>query len=107
LVLEARRRGGLTQRELARRAGVSRTTIAEIEAGTRDPGIETLRKVLRGAGLALDARLTALDLHDEVLERTLRRLPAEERARLERRAEQFVGELARGLATRRPLRPSA
>ena len=85
---------------------MSRTTIAEIEAGTRDPGIETLRKVLHGAGLDLDARLTVLDDHDEMLEWSLRRLPAEERARLEAGVEQFVGKLARGLATSRPLRSS-
>lgn len=38
---------GLTQKELAERAGVSQSLIARIEAGTVDPRLSTLRKVLK------------------------------------------------------------
>jgi len=38
---------GLTQRELAERAGVSQSLIARIEAGTVDPRLSTLRKILK------------------------------------------------------------
>jgi predicted transcriptional regulator len=38
---------GLTQKELAERAGVSQSLIARIEAGTVDPRLSTLRKILR------------------------------------------------------------
>jgi transcriptional regulator with XRE-family HTH domain len=103
LVLMARRDCGLSQRELAKRAGVSRSTIAEIEAGTRNPGLNTLRAVLKGAGLELSVRLVPYDDHDDVLEQTLAAMPPEERARLERGVEEFVKELAAGLATSRPL----
>ncbi len=37
---------GLTQTELARRAGVSQSLIARIEAGDIDPRLSTLRKIL-------------------------------------------------------------
>ncbi|MDH5816105.1 MAG: CBS domain-containing protein [Candidatus Nezhaarchaeota archaeon] len=38
---------GLTQKELAERAGVSQSLIARIESGTVDPRLSTLRKILR------------------------------------------------------------
>ncbi|MDI9620220.1 MAG: CBS domain-containing protein [Candidatus Nezhaarchaeota archaeon] len=38
---------GLTQKELAERAGVSQSLIARIEAGTVDPRASTLRKILK------------------------------------------------------------
>lgn len=88
---------------MARRAGVSRTTVAEIEAGTRDPGLNTLRAVVRGAGFDLDLRLVARDDHDEVLAKFLDRLPASERLRMEQGFDRFLKGLADGLATSRPL----
>ena len=103
LLVEARQRSAYSQRELARRAGVSRTTIAEIEAGVRDPGFNTLRAVLRGAGLDLSVRLVVLDDHDAVLEETLKSLSSRERSRLERGFDHFVQGLAQGIATSRPL----
>jgi transcriptional regulator with XRE-family HTH domain len=103
LVSAARRDSGLSQRELSRRAGVSRTTVVEIESGARDPGVDTLRAVLRGAGMDLDVRLAPCDKHDEVLQESLRALPARERERLESSFERYVDALAVGLATSRPL----
>lgn len=83
LVSQARRGSGLSQRELGRRAKVSRTTVMEIEDGRRDPSIGTLRAVLRGARVDLDVRLMPYGDHDEVLANTLQCLPAGEKARLE------------------------
>ncbi len=40
LVVQARQRSGLTQLELAKRAGTSRSAISDIEHGKRDPGLE-------------------------------------------------------------------
>ena len=42
-----RKKAGLTQKELARRAGVSQSLIARIERGTVDPRLSTLRKIMR------------------------------------------------------------
>lgn len=103
LVSDARKRSGLSQRELASRAGVSRTTVVEIEAGRRVPGLATLRAVLRGAGLDLDMRLVSSDDHDEVLERTLQSLGPGRRVGLERGLDRFVSGLADNLAQGRPL----
>jgi len=41
-----RKRAGLTQKELAKRAGVSQSLIARIESGAVDPRLSTLRKIL-------------------------------------------------------------
>jgi transcriptional regulator with XRE-family HTH domain len=83
---------------------VSRSTIAEIELGARDPGLETLRRVLNGAGVDLDIRVVDHDDHDGILERSLEQLDPEARERLERGFDRFVSGLSRGLTTSRPLR---
>jgi transcriptional regulator with XRE-family HTH domain len=54
LLRSARRRAGLTQRELARRARVPQPTIAAIESGRQDPRYETLSRLLAACGLYLD-----------------------------------------------------
>lgn len=53
LIEEARRRAGLTQAELARRAGVSRPTVNAYERGRREPGAEALAGLLAAAGFRL------------------------------------------------------
>jgi transcriptional regulator with XRE-family HTH domain len=67
LVLMAREEAGLSQRELAERAGVTQSEIARIESGKREPSIPTLQRILAGAGLELRFRLAPIDEHDQVL----------------------------------------
>ncbi|WP_426038097.1 helix-turn-helix transcriptional regulator [Cypionkella sp. TWP1-2-1b2] len=45
---------GLTQAELALRAGVNRVTVAEIETGRKQGSIATLRKLAEASGMTLD-----------------------------------------------------
>jgi len=45
LVLLARQKAGLSQRELAERAGVAQSEIARIETGRREPSIPTLQRI--------------------------------------------------------------
>ncbi len=63
----ARAKKGLSQRELARTAGVPASTIAKIESGQRQPTHPTLAKILASVGLALTTRLEPYDDHDDVL----------------------------------------
>jgi transcriptional regulator with XRE-family HTH domain len=55
---DARRRAGLTLRELADRADTSHSTLSAYESGRKVPTVATLERVLRAAGFALDLELT-------------------------------------------------
>jgi transcriptional regulator with XRE-family HTH domain len=57
LLSRARKAAGLSQRELARRAGTSQSVIARIERGQASPGLETLRRLLAAAGFELRIEL--------------------------------------------------
>lgn len=52
-----RREAGLSQEVLAKRSGISRVTIARLEAGEQDPHYATLRALARGLGLPLERLL--------------------------------------------------
>ncbi len=51
----ARRRAGLTQRQLAQRTRVPQSTIGRIETGAIDPKASTLDRLLRACGSELEA----------------------------------------------------
>ena len=51
---QARRRAGLTQRDLAQRTGVAQPTIARIEGGHEVPQVDTLERLLRACGESLE-----------------------------------------------------
>ena len=55
LVAHARRASGLTQAEVARRAGPSRPTLSAYEGGSRNPTLDTLERVLAANGQHLVA----------------------------------------------------
>lgn len=56
----ARQDAGLTQAQLAERAGVSQPQIAKLERPRANPTIDTLEKVARALGMRLDVELTAV-----------------------------------------------
>jgi hypothetical protein len=64
VLTRARKRAGLTQAELARRAGTSQPVISAYEHGRRDPGIETLRRLVRAAGAELELGVAARRAED-------------------------------------------
>jgi transcriptional regulator with XRE-family HTH domain len=68
IVEEARRRAGLTQRDLAARAGTSQAAIARIERGLVNPTLDTLRRVTAAAGFELKVTLVPLAPADPVIE---------------------------------------
>ncbi|HEX9695232.1 MAG TPA: helix-turn-helix transcriptional regulator [Actinomycetota bacterium] len=53
LLREARRRAGLRQAGLARRAGIPRSVLNAYERGTRQPGADSLAAILAAAGFEL------------------------------------------------------
>lgn len=58
LIRSRRLRAGLSQSELARRAGVAQSVVSAYEADRRDPGLAMLRKLIEATGhdLVLDTR---------------------------------------------------
>jgi transcriptional regulator with XRE-family HTH domain len=60
-----RRARGLSAGELARRAGIGKATLSEIEAGKRNATIETLHSLTVALGVPLGAPLA--DVHDPAL----------------------------------------
>jgi transcriptional regulator with XRE-family HTH domain len=78
VVREARRRAGLTQAQLAERAGVPKSTVGRIESGARVPSTEMVERLVLAAGLTVSISLSETDPGtDSMFERTLRRSPAE------------------------------
>jgi transcriptional regulator with XRE-family HTH domain len=66
IISTSRRRAGITQRELARRAGTSAAAICLYESGQRQPRVDTLTRVVASCGGRLDVQLappsTTIDL---------------------------------------------
>jgi transcriptional regulator with XRE-family HTH domain len=64
LIRAVRRRSGLTQTELAQRAGTSQPVVSAYEHGRRDPTFGTLRKLVEAGGeqLRIDASPPMSDL---------------------------------------------
>jgi transcriptional regulator with XRE-family HTH domain len=56
LLARVRRGAGLSQDELARRAGTSRTAVSAYEHGRKSPALDTVDRLVSAAGYELDAR---------------------------------------------------
>ncbi len=57
LLLQARVRAGLSQRQLAQRAGTAQSVVARIEGGQTSPTWDTLERLLAAAGYELAPRV--------------------------------------------------
>ena len=78
LVREARKRAGLTQKDLADRASTTQSAIARLESGRTTPSLESVERLLRLCGFQLIVELAPYDDSDIVqAEASLRRTPAE------------------------------
>lgn len=80
LIRDARTAAGLTQAELAERAGVTQSEIARLERGGGNPTFLTLERVLHAAGHRLE--LTAVEqglrtVDETLIEQQLALTPAE------------------------------
>lgn len=78
VIREARRRSGLSQAELARRAHVSQSVISAFESGRRESGLSMLAKLVEASGHTLGIDLVAepatpRGLPDTLIGRRLRR----------------------------------
>lgn len=81
LIAEARKRAGLTQRELGERLGSHQSVVARWETGRARPDLETVQRAVRAAGFDLSVAIHHRDEHDLTLIRRELRLEPHERLR--------------------------
>lgn len=68
IVATARERAGLTQQQLADRAGTSQPAVARLERGQGSPSIDTVRRIVNAAGFDLRVDLVPRAVvHDAVV----------------------------------------
>jgi transcriptional regulator with XRE-family HTH domain len=60
LLADARHRAGLTQEQVAGRAGVARPSISQYENGRKDPSVTTLNRLIEACGMELHLRADPL-----------------------------------------------
>ena len=65
LLQEARRRSGLSRRQLAQLGGTSASTLSAYESGASVPSVDTLARLLQAAGFEVEANLRPVPLTDE------------------------------------------
>jgi transcriptional regulator with XRE-family HTH domain len=88
LLREARRRAGLSQAELARRAEKPTSVIGRWERGEVKPSLETLQEMIRACGFELGFRIAPRDdAQDAAILAALDLTPEERLAQLEGWAE--------------------
>ncbi len=57
-ILDARIKHGVTQKELARRAGTTQSAIARFESGTGNPTLDFLTRISAAVGARLEVRIS-------------------------------------------------
>lgn len=78
LIREARRLGGLTQADLARRLGTTQSAVSNWERGRDTPRVDTLARILEACGFEADMTFRRLDDVDRAqIRENLSMTPAE------------------------------
>lgn len=97
LLATARQRAGMSQRELARKAGTAQSVVARIELGDTSPSWETLGRLLRAAGFGLSAVLKRIEIVPALLDDVPRilRLTPEQRLREVAQVSRFFAAVRR------------
>lgn len=52
-MVDARKRSGLTQKELSEKTGIAQGDISKLENGSANPSLRTLRRLAEGMGMQL------------------------------------------------------
>lgn len=99
LVREARKRVGLTQRELADRLGTTQSAIARLENRRSTPSFDTVFRAVRACGLDLDIMLVERDDSDWAQAAALLRLSVGDRLEHADLVRAQLAELRGGVAS--------
>lgn len=96
LLREARHRAGLSQVELASRAGTSQPAIARYEKARSMPDLSTLHRLVEACGLELRLELVRPDPQREANERAALERSVEQRLDAVEQYTELVSQLRRG-----------
>ncbi|MGQ0703587.1 MAG: helix-turn-helix transcriptional regulator [Gemmatimonadales bacterium] len=112
VIRDLRERAGLTQEELARRAGTSQPAVARLESGEAAPNLATLERLAQAADCELEVRIVprvtpdpVIARYQEDIDRTLIRrnlgLTVDQRIRELAQLQEFHAELERSVRKRK------
>lgn len=87
---EARRRGGLTQTQLARRLRTTQSAIARIETGAAEPSFERVAAAVEACGLELQVGLRESESSDWSVAAGNLQLDIDQRVRQHQAAVRFI-----------------
>jgi len=90
LIREARRRAGLTQRDLAERLGTTQSAIARLERGRTEPAFDHVIRAIRACGLELVPQLQRSDDADWSVASTNLQVDVDARVRRHQAALRFA-----------------
>lgn len=100
LIREARRRAGLSQRDLAQRLGTSQPVVARWESARAAPSFDRVVEAIRACGLDLGLRIVTRDTdHALLIEENLRMTPVQ-RLRRHHEATTAIDRLASNVTRR-------
>jgi DNA-binding XRE family transcriptional regulator len=71
-----RSENGLSQRELAKRLGVSQPRVVELESGEKNPQIETLVKIAAKTGLEFAIDIAPVGQEPKLVGKAIKKMPA-------------------------------
>jgi transcriptional regulator with XRE-family HTH domain len=105
LLRYARLKAGLSQADMAHRAGIARTMVSAYERDLRQPTLPTLSRLLKATGYELRMHLEPYDDHDDVLAvLEERRSPEERQAWNDYQSKRVAAAKARDQAAARSVR---
>ena len=96
LIREARRRAGLSQAELAKRAGTTQSGIARWESGRTSPSLDDIQRLIRLCGFDLEVAVVPYDGSDLAQADRLRDLTPQERVERHQRLATQLQAVRRG-----------
>ena len=96
LIREARQRAGLTQAELARRAGLHQPAVARLEAGRNAVSLDDVVRMVRLCGLDLEFHIVERDGSDMAQAVRLTELSGQQRLDRHAKATRQLAELRHG-----------
>jgi len=100
-VREARRRAGLSQADLASRAGTTQSAVARLETGRSAPSLERITELVRACGFDLDVHLVPVEDSDWSIAQGNLRVGVDARLRQHAAAVSFARAGRRALADAR------